>query len=618
MNQYIKLINTVTAIVDQYGSGILYEQRFWNILSDTFPFAQEYALRDEFKRCIRNGYVTSLAALQGEKDKTYERIYKIISAYKGQNEDALRACLYSIAIAVGTCTLTDYDLGLEKPQYSGAASSASSSNGSSSNGSSKNASQSSGSATKKRSAQNPYKGPEYKDKFHLDILGPVTLGLLSLFISSLLYLWHIAGGADMGIILIGVGIIQWLGYFSMKRTLEARSWSVGMKIEAYACYLPIMIGYFVNALFPLLLLSDSIADTLYNYFTNHHVPQSYYAVPTKVDFSRIAPDSSIALFFSPIVAWIMYICTKHLYSDKDKWDMPRYLVRYKYAVAVALVITLGYVAINTYPLYGMGEDRAAQCERQLVRNGQLRESRKDATQDLSVKGIRLGEPKDSAIKKLKELNNGITPSEGTESYFGIKIDNPEELCDKLLGLEYKVFQPYPPAGDMFERIILRPDTYFINTTLDNHKVTMRVFVHGDKVAAILVEPNWTDYDGYFPELFKLYKHKYGEPEVFMDFSYEHDEDAGFGYKEGTDRNIWHFKNGAVQFTDNGVVYVSADFEDYVRNACKAERESAQRAKEAEAERKRREQIRKDSITRQKLTEESIRQARNHANAINEI
>lgn len=266
MNQYIRLINTVTAIVDQYGTGTLYEQRFWNILSDTFPFSQEYALRDEFKRCIRNGYVTSLAALQGEKEKTYERIYKIISGNKGQNEDALRACLYSIAIAVGTCTLTDYDIGLEKPKSSGATSSATASSGAASPDPSKSSSQSSGSTRKNGATASPYKGPEYKDKFHIVILGPVTIGLLCLFASSLLYLWHIVGGADMGIILFAVGVIQWLGYFSMKQTLDARSWSVGMKIQAYACYLPIMIGYFVNACFPLLLLSDPIADTLYNYF----------------------------------------------------------------------------------------------------------------------------------------------------------------------------------------------------------------------------------------------------------------------------------------------------------------------------------------------------------------
>lgn len=49
---YEGLIDTIYDIVKTYGVGILSDHKFWNILNDTYSFADEYSLKDSFKRFL--------------------------------------------------------------------------------------------------------------------------------------------------------------------------------------------------------------------------------------------------------------------------------------------------------------------------------------------------------------------------------------------------------------------------------------------------------------------------------------------------------------------------------------------------------------------------------------
>lgn len=108
---YLSLIDTVTKIVKSYGVDILSDSKFWHVLTDSYSFASEYSLKDTFKSCIATGYVSRLVSLKGNSKKTKDEISHIVKSESKINpgkEQEYAAVLYSVAIAIGTCTKKDY------------------------------------------------------------------------------------------------------------------------------------------------------------------------------------------------------------------------------------------------------------------------------------------------------------------------------------------------------------------------------------------------------------------------------------------------------------------------------------------------------------------------------
>lgn len=234
--QYLKLIDSVSTIVKNYGVGILSDSKFWSILTDSYSFAADYTLKDEFRDCISSGKVSSLVSLKGKKKETIDYIRNIVKSDNRKDCQNLIACLFSIAIALGSCRKSDYSSFSQK----------------SPNGSRHNPATPSPNTGGK---QFPYK-----------ILSPIITGLIALFGGSLLYLWFLFDGPAMFWILCLIAIMQ-LGsckYFS--DTLE-RKWSIGAKMQAYSCYLPILICFILNSLVPFFLMSDTLADGIFSYFS---------------------------------------------------------------------------------------------------------------------------------------------------------------------------------------------------------------------------------------------------------------------------------------------------------------------------------------------------------------
>lgn len=108
---YQTLVDTVSDILRHHGIDILTEAKFWYVLTDTYPFASDYSLRDMFRRCISKGYVAEIASLKDDRRSTVDMINKIIKQENlsgSPKRDELKAVLYSVAVGLGTCDSLDY------------------------------------------------------------------------------------------------------------------------------------------------------------------------------------------------------------------------------------------------------------------------------------------------------------------------------------------------------------------------------------------------------------------------------------------------------------------------------------------------------------------------------
>lgn len=109
---YLSLIDAVDKIVATYGVDILTGPKFWYILSDVYSFGSEYTLKEVVKRCVDAGYVTGLVVLKGDTGKTEKEISRIVEAegkaHPGKKKE-YAAVLYSVAIAIGSCSKADYE-----------------------------------------------------------------------------------------------------------------------------------------------------------------------------------------------------------------------------------------------------------------------------------------------------------------------------------------------------------------------------------------------------------------------------------------------------------------------------------------------------------------------------
>lgn len=104
---YWSLVDAVSTIVKTYGMDILSDPKFWHILSDSYSFGHEYALKDTFKRCLNLGYVSKLVAIKGNIKRTKTEIAHRVDSESSLNpgkEKEYSGVLYSVAIAIGTCT----------------------------------------------------------------------------------------------------------------------------------------------------------------------------------------------------------------------------------------------------------------------------------------------------------------------------------------------------------------------------------------------------------------------------------------------------------------------------------------------------------------------------------
>lgn len=582
-----KLVDTVSNIVATYGVGILSNSKFWSILIDSYSFALEHSLKEEFKQCISKGCIATIISLTGNKKKTINYIQQLINTDKRQDKTDLAACLFSIAIAIGTCNKNDYvDFIKLKPNK----------------------------APQKPAPSKPQN--TQSKRIYGYAIPPVLLGFISLFVGSALYLWFLLGDAVMFWVLLIIAFLQLGACKVFMETLES-NWTQEAKVQAYSCYLPILVAFILNSFIPFFLCSDSIADSLYSYFSADYIPSFYYIETTQVSWliHRKSPEVGfwgVAGAFA--LCFCLVTCALEIYSPQNSCGYPRFKIKIKNAIITSVVIFCGYIGLTSLPFWELKSKEEA-YNTLMESNRRLYRERITKKQDLSFKNLRLGISMETAYGYLSNLDSERKPSKFGYN-FTIKI--PEELYDCYLNIKYNKVFPYK-IPKSFEGVHLSGMEYRICTEFDNQKV--RVDVYGDNgiVRAITIEGYSSD--GHFvnfDSILQLYKSKYGEPEIIKDYSKEKDIYSDYHFKGPVDRYQWHFQNGTIQVSEYGILYISADYIKKVNQLIsRATSEYRIRIKVA-AEEQRLLKMSKEKEKRSQEYQDSIRRVKNHENAINEI
>lgn len=589
---YLSLIDTVSKIRKTYGVDILSDPKFWHILSDSYSFGNEYALRDTYKSCLSTGYVSKLIAIKGNSKKTKAEIAHIVDSENKLNpgkEKEYSAVLYSIAIAIGSCSKKEYVefcKGHSNHQPS-----------------------------------NPNNNPNgNNNSIWLTSCSIITLGVFTLIGGTLLYGWFLLGDAGMFWILCLIGILQ-LGTFKVLDEFLHNTVNGNVKSRVIICFIPIIIGYIINSIIPLILCSDSIADALHNYFSANFIPESYYIIPIERAWyaSRISPEVG---FFGGFASVTLCFCLISCGYRINSYFRESKLILRKIDICASIitlaVIVIGYILVAIWPICSIYRQQK-EYDKIVARNKELHEKRENKVQDLSVKGIKLGISSETAWEYMTALKEDRGPS---QLYYHETVKHPDAIYNEFIGTTYYGVYPYEVGTNDFEGVNLSGDDYRMLISLDNTTVGLDLYVLNGFVSAMRIyglgdhENALTNFDS----LLSLYTTKYGEPEIIKDFSFEKDIHAilYYGSKGKSDRYVWNFKNGRIEMSEFGIMYISDTLLAKVRKECKEGIINSEIAKKKKIEAERQQRVRTDSLRREQEKKDSIRRVINHNNAINEI
>lgn len=589
---YLSLIDTVSKIVKTYGVDILSDPKFWHILSDSYSFGNEYTLKDTFKSCLSTGYVSKLIVIKGNSKKTKAEIAHIVDSENKLNpgkEKEYSAVLYSIAIAIGSCNKKEYVefcKGYNKPQPS-----------------------------------NPNKNPKgNNNSILLTSYSIITLGVFTLIGGTLLYGWFLLGDAGMFWILCLIGILQ-LGTFKVLDEFLHNTVNGNVKSRVIICFIPIIVGYIVNSLIPLILYSDSIADALQNYFSAKFIPESYYTIPIeRVWYApRVPPEVGFFGGFASITLWFCLVsCGYRIISYFRESKLIVCKIDICASIITLTAIIIGYILVAIWPICSIYRQQK-EYDQIVARNNELHKKRENKVQDLSVKGIRLGISSETAWEYMTALKEDRGPA---QLYYHETVKHPDAIYDEFIGTTYYGVFPYEVGTNDFEGVNLSGDDYRMLISLDNATVGLDIYELNGFVSAMRIyglgghDNALTNFDS----LLTLYTTKYGEPEIVKDFSFEKDihDILSYGSKGKSDRYVWNFKNGRIEMSEFGIMYISDTLLAKVRKECKEGIINSEIAKKEKIEAERQQRVRTDSLRREQEKMDSIRRVINHNNAINDI
>lgn len=607
---YLSLIDAVSKIVTMYGVDILSDPKFWHILSDSYSFGNEYALKDIFKSCLTTGYISKLVAIKGNSKKTKAEIAHIVDSENKINpskEKEYSGVLYSVAIAIGSCSKIDYSnfINRNNPQPSSTPN------------------------------QNPNTPSNHRGPFSLrniialfrSVLNSYTriiiAGLLSVGVSTLLYGLYIFSGWWMFFVLLIIGLIQMscCGYLL---TSIDNAKSPKTKSDIASVGFPFIVAYFATALLSFFFQGDEFRWDVFNYFGDWQ-PKSVE------EFSAVGWDQMYRFthhtvespgFFSLLLGFLLLAlfigCAYGLFNNSN--PKPKFKVKYSLLSLFLIMITEACIFIYPTIKHKIQESSfvrkeariSEQITSQQEHNNVLISSRVSKTKDLSFKGIKLGISWETAIGYAKT----IVESDSSSNYY---LDRVEDMYfytyfrseNNIIETLTQAYESTAPK-DTTENNYYTGKLLKFNTTLDNQEVSVRIFGLENKVYAITITPSGTSsYRSFekYADLVKLYTKKYGEPELIRDRSYY--ENSYY-----SDKTIyqWTFKNGIVRLTKEYVAYVPASFFTLAKDV------ALKRRLEQEEEERRLKylQFQQDSIKKAKQLADSLRQVRNHKNAINEI
>ena len=592
---YLSLIDTVSTIVKTYGVDILSDPKFWYILSDSYSFGNEYALKDIFKRCLAACYISKLVALKGISKKTKAEIAHIVDSENKINpgkEKEYSAVLYSIAIAIGSCNKKDYSdfINYNNPQP----------------------------APKPR--HKPTKPNSSSITF--GVVFSTFVGLIILFAGTLFFGAYLYDRWWMFPVILLMGFIQ-VGYCAFcLNTLDNPylKWNDATKRIAVSCYIPIICCFFINSLVPFFLCDESIRRTIYHHFSDDFTPSLLSGDENAyVGFDRhlIEAPGFFSIVLTIILAFCLFSCCLGLYSEKFSFRYPRYSFSKRAMIIITCSCFCGYSMFFLAPSfkrYSQRETYIHEHKEWSIKNLEARrhnleliESRKNMTPELSFKGIKLGISFETAQEYAKALTDF---NKNAYSHYSMCPKSHKALTNAYMGWRPK---------DNTDSIWLTGDLIAGKSAIDNTLVCLRILEKDNRVYSIVVLPeeseNWNCPKGYFSnyaDLIELYKKKYGEPEItYRDF---HSSDFYCPTNDNISEYVWTFGNGSIRLSSDYIIYYSKAFELDVKRVNDIF-DKKERAEELEKQH-RLQQI--DSAKRAQILADSLRQVRNHQNAINEI
>lgn len=611
---YTKLIDTVSNIVNTYGIGILSDNKFWSILTDSYNFSSDYTLRDEFKQCIANRNVSTLISLQGNKAKTLKFIKSCVYNHSAQNNSIeTAACLFSIAIAIGSCDISDYNnLFGNKSQTP---------------------------APKPKS--NPQTKPQSKSKrkqsknnsnfgVNVGIILSTIWGISFLVGGTLFYGFFLYDKWWMFfvVLLMGIAQLSFCAYCLNFIEQFSSNWNLSIKGKAISCYIPIVVGFFLNGLIPILLCFDSIRAWAYRFFTDDFMPIERHEI-YEIIRGLIPGPGAFSIILTLIFLFCIFACGLGIYSNDWNVNQMRIGFQKKPMLIVSCIIVFLYVilfsihpikrAVQEYHYNRAQKAFLIEQEKIFEKNDSLRSARANITQDLSFKGIKLGIYFDTAIGIANNLDD-FQKSFGSPSTYEITISNPNEIFKTIIDASKSSTEYSVPIDS-----IKLPANKYIgkfysgNTKLDNNNVYLRIFENQGLVVAIVVQESDYSYRSFsdFEEILALYTAKYGTPEIERDSTSFHKR-YEYSVMSNSDRYFWNFKNGVIRLTPNNIVYLSSDFIKKVSLNYERERVRIYTETRRYNDSIRVVQLRLDSIRRAEEIADSIKRVRNHQNAINEI
>lgn len=585
---YLSLIDAISKIVKKYGVDILSDPKFWHVLSDSYSFGNEYALKDIFKSCLASGYISKLVAIKGNSKKTKAEIAHIVDSENKINpgkEQEYSAVLYSIAIAIGSCNKKDYSdfTNRNNPQPS--------------------------TSPKPKPIPKPNNTPK---KYNVSIkewtfsLIYYTIGL-ALALGGTVFLSALYNGWWLFFIVLFTGFAQ-LCYCACVMTNMEEVTNEDYKSTVLSFLFPIFCAFVGNALFSFFFFSESFRDWLGSHL---------YGFPH-------SPEGPYFITFLLIMTYGLFVgfASVSCYSSNFSVSVNLSKARKDVAIASGSIVTILYVLLFFLPIiergirehnYKVEQERVENLRKELInKNNQLHGERIMIEKDLSFKKIRLGISFDTAIEYANDDAEDKSTYSNLSTYDFI-VSSEDGIIDALLKKEY-----VNSNEKIHNKNYYSGQSYTVKTLLDNKEVYLTLYESDGLVFAMIITPqSWrgsTFKDPEFDELLKLYSSKYGEPEnlgsSLLDDTYYYDRD--------NDKYVWQFKNGTIQLTNKDIVYVSADF---IKSASQTFINET-RIKEARrrhiADSIRIEQNRIDSIRREESKRDSIRRVHSHQNAINEI
>ena len=588
--RYEGLIDTVSDIVKTYGVGILSDSKFWNILTDTYSFVGEYSLKDSFKDFLSNGNIKELIKLKGRRKETLIRIDKVLTQIKKiapSKTPEISAILFSVSIAIGSCKKLDYEDYL--------------------NG---------------RGNPRPKQGKKPNTKqitYYSAVYLRTILGVITLVGGTLLYGWFLLGEASMFWIVCLIGLMQ-LGTLKIVDEYLHCKVPDDKKIRILSCFIPIILGYIINSIVPIFLCFDDIAENLYQYFSADFIPDSYYIQPDDRPWyaPRISPEVG---FFGGLASFILCIslisCAYRLISFMP--DL-KHKIKKNDIIASFIafdVIVLLYIPIAYYPVWSINKQRK-EYEKIETHNKELRKQRENTIQELSIKGIKLGISSETAWEYLNSIKEDRGPS---KLHYSEKIKHPETLYDEFIGTSYNKVYPYDYTASGFEGVSISGDDYRMLITLDNETIGIDLYIYDGLVTVMRIyglEHN--NALSNFESLLSLYKTKYGEPEIIKDYSKARDIYSSYSVlsKGPGDKYVWNFKNGRIEITKYGVMYISEALLSKLRKECSDGIRESQIENKRKEEAARRQIEQEEILLKEQIRNDSIQRTKNHENAINEI